>query len=143
MAGQVAKFRAILLQLITLDDWTVICRKLIDGARAGKLEFIRELLDRTIGRPDARILMDVQQQTLLTSAQLLYCYLRLGTPKHLWLPEVVAAAENGLQPEPPPDVLAGDQSPIAQRFGAALAKAADDGDANPRSPAAKTSRQTR
>jgi hypothetical protein len=51
LAGRAAKIRAELLRASKRGDIREICRKLIDGAKAGDLAFIREWFDRTAGRP--------------------------------------------------------------------------------------------
>jgi hypothetical protein len=50
MAGRAAKIRAELFRASRSSDVKEICRKLIDGARAGDLAFIKEWFDRTIGK---------------------------------------------------------------------------------------------
>ena len=51
LAGRAAKIRAQLLKGATPADVKAIVKKLIDGAKAGDLAFIREWLDRVIGKP--------------------------------------------------------------------------------------------
>jgi hypothetical protein len=51
LAGRAAKIRAELLRASKSADIKTICRKLIDGAKAGDLAFIREWFDRTAGKP--------------------------------------------------------------------------------------------
>lgn len=51
LAGRAAKIRAALLRASKPDDVREIVQKLIDGAKAGDLAFIREFFDRTIGKP--------------------------------------------------------------------------------------------
>jgi hypothetical protein len=50
LAGRAAKIRAELLRASKRADIREICRKLIDGAKAGDLAFIREWFDRTAGK---------------------------------------------------------------------------------------------
>ncbi len=50
LAGRAAKIRAELLRSSKTADVREICRKLIDGAKAGDLAFIREWFDRTTGK---------------------------------------------------------------------------------------------
>jgi hypothetical protein len=50
LAARAAKIRAKLLTT-KASDVDVIVRQLIDGAKRGDLAFIREFLDRTIGKP--------------------------------------------------------------------------------------------
>lgn len=51
LAGRAAKIRAVLLKRLTPKDAGVIADALIAQAKAGDLASIRELLDRTIGKP--------------------------------------------------------------------------------------------
>jgi hypothetical protein len=51
LAGRAAKIRAILLKSVTKQDAKAIADKLIELSRGGDLAAIRELLDRTIGKP--------------------------------------------------------------------------------------------
>jgi hypothetical protein len=53
LAGRAAKIRAILLESVTDSDARAIADKLISQSRDGDLAAIRELLDRTIGKPAA------------------------------------------------------------------------------------------
>jgi hypothetical protein len=51
LAGRAAKIRAVLLKHLTPKDAGTIADTLIRQAKEGDLASIRELLDRTIGRP--------------------------------------------------------------------------------------------
>jgi len=51
LAGRAAKIRAILLESLTDKDAREIAKTLVAPARSGDLAAIRELLDRTIGKP--------------------------------------------------------------------------------------------
>jgi len=51
LAGRAAKIRAVLLRKLTPKDAAAIADKLIADAKAGDLAAIKELFDRTIGRP--------------------------------------------------------------------------------------------
>ena len=69
-ARRVAKLRSILLEAVTDDDFRAVARKLIELARSGDLKAIKELLDRTLGRPtEADLLERISQleQTLQDS----------------------------------------------------------------------------
>jgi hypothetical protein len=59
LAGRAAGIRAELLKMSTRDEIQEICRKLIEGAKAGDLAFIREWFDRTSGKPRQFIEMDL------------------------------------------------------------------------------------
>ena len=51
LAGRAAKIRATLLERLTPEQAGEIADKLIEMAKGGDLLAIRELLDRTIGKP--------------------------------------------------------------------------------------------
>lgn len=51
LAGRAAKIRAELLRMSTKASVREICQKLIEGAKAGDLAFIREWFDRCSGKP--------------------------------------------------------------------------------------------
>ena len=51
LAGRAAKIRAMLLRAATKGDVKAIADKLVAGAKGGDLAFIREWLDRVIGKP--------------------------------------------------------------------------------------------
>jgi hypothetical protein len=51
LAGKIAKLRAALVEAVTDDDIREIARALIASAKSGDTRAIKELLDRTIGRP--------------------------------------------------------------------------------------------
>jgi hypothetical protein len=51
LAGRAAKIRAILLKKLTPKRAATIAEMIIVKAEAGDLAYIRELLDRTIGKP--------------------------------------------------------------------------------------------
>jgi hypothetical protein len=50
LAGRAAKIRSRLLKAATSADVDQICKALVEGAKAGDLAFIREWLDRTVGK---------------------------------------------------------------------------------------------
>jgi len=50
-AKKVAKLRSALFETVTEDDMKAVAAKLVEMARAGELPAIRELLERTLGRP--------------------------------------------------------------------------------------------
>jgi len=58
LAGRAAKIRAMLLRKLTPKTAGEIADRLIADAKAGDLASIRELLDRTIGRPAASELLE-------------------------------------------------------------------------------------
>jgi hypothetical protein len=49
-ARKVARIRSALLKASTAKNVAAIVQRLIDGAKAGDLAFIREFFDRTVGR---------------------------------------------------------------------------------------------
>src|SRR4051812_23115097 len=55
LAGRVAKIRGILLQRLTPEDAREIADALIRQAKGGDLAAIRELLDRTVGKPTVAV----------------------------------------------------------------------------------------
>jgi len=59
MNARAQRIRATLLAAATDDDIEAICRQLVDGAKGGDLQFVREFFDRTIGRP---VSGDVEQR---------------------------------------------------------------------------------
>ena len=50
-AKQVGALRAALLAAVSTDDLTAIVGKLVELAKGGDVRAIREVLDRTLGRP--------------------------------------------------------------------------------------------
>jgi len=48
---QVAALRAALLEAVTPDELRAVAAKLVELAKAGNVQAIRELFDRTLGRP--------------------------------------------------------------------------------------------
>jgi hypothetical protein len=62
LAGRAAKIRAILLQTLTPAKAKRIARKLLEKAEQGDLAYIRELLDRTIGKPSTSDLAERVEQ---------------------------------------------------------------------------------
>jgi hypothetical protein len=50
-ASDVARLRTLLYSSVSDDDVRAVFAQLVEGAKAGKLAFIRELLDRLIGKP--------------------------------------------------------------------------------------------
>jgi hypothetical protein len=50
-ARAVGELRTALLTTVTADDISAIVRVLIEQAKAGEIRAIREVLDRTLGRP--------------------------------------------------------------------------------------------
>jgi hypothetical protein len=50
-ARQVNTLRSKLYEAVTPEDFAQVVTALVDGAKAGKLPFVRELLDRLIGKP--------------------------------------------------------------------------------------------
>ena len=50
-AGAVARLRAAMLAEVKPDDMAVIVRKLVDKAREGDVRAIKEVFDRTLGKP--------------------------------------------------------------------------------------------
>ncbi len=67
LAGRAAKIRAALLKASTPEDVRIIAQRLIDGAKSGDLAFIREWLDRTIGKPHQEATHHIDNQMALTS----------------------------------------------------------------------------
>jgi hypothetical protein len=58
LAGRAAKIRAILLKALTPADAKAIAAELVTKAKTGDLAYIRELLDRTIGKPSSSDLLE-------------------------------------------------------------------------------------
>ena len=50
-AKRVAQLRSALLETVTVEDMRAVAAKLIEMARGGDLPAIRELLERTLGKP--------------------------------------------------------------------------------------------
>ena len=61
-ARQVARLRSALLSAVTCDDIRLIVGKLVEQAKSGDITAIRELLDRTLGKPlEADVLDKIEQ----------------------------------------------------------------------------------
>jgi hypothetical protein len=58
LAGRAAKIRAVLLKRLTIKDAQAIADQLITLAKSGDLAAIKELLDRTIGKPSPGDLLE-------------------------------------------------------------------------------------
>ena len=58
LAGRAAKIRAVLLNALKPSDAREIAERLILNAKAGDLASIREILDRTIGKPATADLLE-------------------------------------------------------------------------------------
>jgi len=58
LAGRAAKIRAALLDKMDADTTSAVCDALIGQAKGGDLAAIRELLDRTAGKPTQADLLD-------------------------------------------------------------------------------------
>jgi hypothetical protein len=68
LAGRAAKIRAVLLKSLSASDAREIAAKLLEMAKGGDLAAIRELLDRTIGKPSqAELLERIESIELLVS----------------------------------------------------------------------------
>src|SRR5688500_3044909 len=50
-AKKVAQLRSVLLTTVTEDDMKAVALKLVEMARSGHLPAIKELLERTLGKP--------------------------------------------------------------------------------------------
>lgn len=50
-AKRIGELRAALLAAITDEDWRAILAKLVDAAKEGEQWAIREIFDRTLGKP--------------------------------------------------------------------------------------------
>lgn len=61
-AQRVAKLRAALLEAVTEDDLAEVAKALIDKAKTGDVPAVRELLDRTLGRPTEADLLERLEQ---------------------------------------------------------------------------------
>src|SRR5688572_822529 len=70
-ARKVGLLRSALLETVTEDDMKAVAVKLVEMARAGHLPAIKELLERTLGRPiEADFLERLEQlEKHLTQAQ--------------------------------------------------------------------------
>jgi hypothetical protein len=69
LAGRVARIRAVLLRELTPAAVREIGKMLIGQAKAGDLAAVKELLDRTIGRPGSTELLQRVEALELTVAQ--------------------------------------------------------------------------
>ena len=58
LAGRAAKIRAVLLDKLSPEQAAVIADSLIDKAKKGNLAAVREIFDRTVGRPASSELTD-------------------------------------------------------------------------------------
>jgi hypothetical protein len=69
-ARKVAQLRSALLETVTEDDMRAIGAKLIAMARGGNLPAIKELIERTLGRPiEADLIARLDQLEALLSEQ--------------------------------------------------------------------------
>ena len=68
-AAQVARLRAALLNAITEDDIRALVERLLELARDGELRAIKEVLDRTLGRPVEADLLERLEQLEALLAQ--------------------------------------------------------------------------
>ena len=71
LAGRAAKIRALLLSSVSDDDIATIAAALIAKARGGDLLFIRELLDRIVGRTSTSDLLERIESLEAAAAKLL------------------------------------------------------------------------
>ncbi len=62
-AKRTAELRAILLDVVTDDDYRAVVARLLKMAKAGNLAAIREILDRTVGKPVIPIAAEVWEET--------------------------------------------------------------------------------
>ena len=62
-ARHVGQLRSALLEAFTVEDMGAIARKLIESAKAGNVQAVKELLDRSVGRPDQAIHMVSEEAT--------------------------------------------------------------------------------
>jgi hypothetical protein len=69
MAGRAARIRAVLLRKLTPAAVGEIAEKLIAQAKAGDLAAVKELFDRTIGRPSNSDLLQRLEALELTVRQ--------------------------------------------------------------------------
>jgi len=53
MAARVAALRSVLLDSVSPDDLRAVVAALVERAKAGDVPAIREVLDRTVGKPPA------------------------------------------------------------------------------------------
>lgn len=67
LAGRAAKIRAAVLKASTPEDVKAIAQRLIDGAKSGDLAFIREWLDRTIGKPHQETTQHIDDQRAMAT----------------------------------------------------------------------------
>ncbi len=56
-AQHVGKLRSALLEAATAEDMGAIARKLVESAKAGNVQAVKELLDRLVGKPAQAIHM--------------------------------------------------------------------------------------
>jgi hypothetical protein len=70
-ARKVGQLRSALIETVTEDDMKAVAAKLVEMARGGHLPAIKELLERTLGRPvEADFLERLEQlENLLIQAQ--------------------------------------------------------------------------
>lgn len=66
LAGQVAKLRAAMLEAVTEDDMRAIIATLIEQAKSGNIAAIKELFERTLGKPQEADLLE-RLETLETA----------------------------------------------------------------------------
>jgi len=58
LAGRAAKIRAVLLGKLSPEQAAVIADSLVEKAKKGNLPAVRELFDRTVGKPASSELID-------------------------------------------------------------------------------------
>ena len=70
-ARKVGQLRATLLETVSVDDMRAVAAKLVERARGGELPAIRELFDRTLGKPVEADLIERRDELekYLTQAQ--------------------------------------------------------------------------
>ena len=56
-AQHVGQLRSALLEAVTAEDMEAIARKLVESAKAGNVQAVKELLDRLVGKPAQAIHM--------------------------------------------------------------------------------------
>lgn len=68
IARKMAILRTTLLEAVTEDDLRAVVAKLIERAKAGDIAAVKELLDRTLGRPSPGPPLDEQDATIFRAA---------------------------------------------------------------------------
>ena len=66
-AARVAQLRSLMLEAVSLEDIQQVVAKLIELAKGGDLAAIRELLDRTLGKPTAALTLEMSVEESLDS----------------------------------------------------------------------------